>query len=101
MQAKCKPVHFGRGQAPNPAVKDELDRHVLEPLNAFKDLVVVLFLVLKHYDLVDAAVKKARNAIFLISRVFRHLPTKVFLRAFPVLVRLMFENCIQVWSLRL
>ncbi len=41
---------------------------------------------------------KARNADFLIRRVFRHLPTKVFLRAYTALVRPVLEYCIQVWT---
>ncbi len=56
--------------------------HDLEPLNAFKNLEVDLNPELRHNDHVDAAVKKARNAVFLISRVFRHLPQKVFLRVY-------------------
>ncbi len=53
--------------------------HDLEPLDAFNDLGVVLSPELEHHIQVDAEVKKARNTAFLIRRVFRHLPTKVFL----------------------
>ncbi len=53
---------------------------------------------MKHHIQVDAAVKKARNAAFLIRRVFRHLPPKVFMRAYTALVRPVLEYCIQVWS---
>ncbi len=52
----------------------------------------------KHHDQVDAAVKKARNAAYLTRRVFRHLPTKVVLRAYTALVVPVLEYCIQVWS---
>ncbi len=60
----------------------ELERQDLEPLDAFKDRGLVLSPELKHHIQVDAAVKKARNAAFPISRVFRQLPRKVFLRAY-------------------
>ncbi len=53
---------------------------------------------MKNHIQVDAAVQKARNAAFLIRRVFRHRPTKVFPRANTALVRPMLEYCIQVWS---
>ncbi len=62
------------------------------------DLGVVLSPDSKHHIQVDATVKKARNAAFLIRRVFRHLPTKVFLRAYTALVRPVLADCIQVWS---
>ncbi len=52
-------MHFGRGQATYLAVEDELERHNLEPLDAFKDLGVVLSPELKHDIQVVAAVKKA------------------------------------------
>ncbi len=68
-------------------------------MNTFKDLGVVLNPTLKHHDQVDAAVKIAKNAAFLIRRAFRHLPSKVFLRAYTALVRPVLEYCIQVWSL--
>ncbi len=77
------------------AVEDELDRHDLGPLNAFKDLDADLNPELKHHDQVDAAVNKARNAVFLISRVFRHLPPKVFLKVYTAIVRQVLEYCIQ------
>ncbi len=80
-------MHFGRGQAPNLAVEDELERHGLEPLDAFKDLGVDLSPELKHHTQVNAAVKKARNAAFLNRRVFRRLPTKMVLRAYTAYVR--------------
>ncbi len=70
-----------------------------EPLDASKDLGVVLSPELKYHSQVDAAVKKARNAAFLIRRVFRYIPTKVFLGAYNVLVRPVLEYCIQVWPL--
>ncbi len=63
--SKCK-----TSQALDLAVVDELQRHELEPLNAFKDLGVVPSPKLKHHDQFDAAVKKARNAAFLIKCVF-------------------------------
>ncbi len=71
-------MYFGRGQITNRAVDDELDRHDLEPLNPFKDLGIVHDPEMKLHGQVDAAV----NAAFLIRRVIRHLPLKVFLRAF-------------------
>ncbi len=53
--------------------------------------VVVLSPELKHHIQDDVPVKEARNAAFLIRRVFHHLPTKVFLRAYTALVRPMLE----------
>ncbi len=91
-------MHFGRGKAPNLAVQDQLDVPNLELLAAFKDPGVVLSPELKHHIQFDAAVKKARNAAFLIRRVFRYLPTKVFLRANTALLRSVLEYCIPVWS---
>ncbi len=91
-------MHFGRGHEPILAAEDELQRHDLEPLDAFKDLGDVLNPELKHHIQVDVAVKKSRNAAFLIRRVFRHLPTKVFLRANTALLQPVLEYCIQVWS---
>ncbi len=91
-------MHFGRGKAPNLAVQDVLETHNLELLDAFKDLGAALSPELKHHIQFDAAVKKARNAAFLIRRVFRDLPTKVFMRAYTALVRSVLEYCIQVWS---
>ncbi len=88
----------GRGQAGTQAVEDELETHDLEPLDAFKNQGVVLSPELKHHDQVDVAVKKARNAAFLIRRVLCHLTTKVFLRAYTALVVSVLENCIQAWS---
>ncbi len=35
---KCKTWHFGRGQAPELAVEDELGSHVMEQVDYFKDL---------------------------------------------------------------
>ncbi len=96
--SECKTMYFGRGQAPNLAVEDELERHDFEPLDAFKDPGVVLSPELKHHIQVDAADKKARNAAFLLRWVFRHLPTKLFLRAYNALVWPVLEYCIQVWS---
>ncbi len=51
---------------------------------------------MKHHEQVDAAVKKARNAAFLIRWLFRHLLPKVSLRAYTALVRPMLEYYIQV-----
>ncbi len=64
--SKCRTMQFERGQALNLAAEDELWRHDIEPVNAFKDLGVVLSPELKHHDQVDAVVKKARNAALLI-----------------------------------
>ncbi len=61
-----------------------------------KNLGDVLSLELKRHIQVDAAIKKARNAAFLIRQVFRHLPMKIFLRAYTVLVRPVLDYCIQV-----
>ncbi len=36
--SKCKTMHVWRGQAPNLVTEDELERHDLQPLEAFKDL---------------------------------------------------------------
>ncbi len=77
--SKCKTMYFGRGQAPYLVVDDELARHDLEPLDAFKDLGVVLRPELQHHDQADAAVTKLRNAAFLLRWVFHHLPTPVFI----------------------
>ncbi len=52
-------MHFGRVQAPNLAVEDELERHDLELLDAFQDLGVVLTPEFHHHIQVDASVKKA------------------------------------------
>ncbi len=46
---------------------DELERHDLEPLDAFKDLGVVLSPELKYHDQIDAVVKEVRNTAFLIG----------------------------------
>ncbi len=43
-RSKCKTMHFGRGKAPNMAVEVELERHDLDPLDAFKDPGVVISL---------------------------------------------------------
>ncbi len=50
---------------------------------------------MKHHIQIDVAVKKARYTAFLIWRMFRHLPTKVFMRAYTALVRPVLEYCIQ------
>ncbi len=56
--AKYKTRLIGRGHAPILAFADELDRHNVEPMNAFKCLGVVPSPELKHREKVDAAVKK-------------------------------------------
>ncbi len=79
---KYKIIYFGRGRASNLPVEDEFQRHALKPLNAFEELDVVLSPELNHHAQVYAAVTKARTVAFLIRWVFRHLPTKVFLRTY-------------------
>ncbi len=63
-------MHFGRGQAPDLAVEDELGSHVLEQVDSFKDLGVLHSPDMKHHEQVDAAVAKARSAAYLIRRAF-------------------------------
>ncbi len=56
-----------QNNAPNLAVADDLGRHDLEPLDAFKDLIVVLSPELKYHIQVEAAIKKSREAAFLMG----------------------------------
>ncbi len=85
--AKCKILHFGRGHAPDLVVEDELDRHVLEQVDSFRDLGVLHSLDVKHHQKVAAAVVNARSAAFLIRRVFTYPTPEVFLKANTALVR--------------
>ncbi len=96
--AKCKTLHFGRGQAPDLAVEDELGSHVLEQVDSFKDLGVLHSPDMKHYEQVDAAVAMARSAAYLIRRAFTYLTPELFLKVYTALVRPVLEYCIQAWS---
>ncbi len=55
------------------ADEDELNSHVLEQLDLFKDLEVLHSPDIKRHEQVDTAVAKAKSAACLIRRAFNYL----------------------------
>ncbi len=92
--AKCKSLHFSRGQSPDLPVEDELGSHVLEQVDSFKYLGVLQSPDMKHHEQVDAAVANARSAAYLIRRAFSYFTPELFPKAYTALVRPVLEYCI-------
>ncbi len=74
-------------------VEDELNNHLLELVDFFKNKGVLHRPDTKHYEQDDAAVVKARSAGYLIRRAFSYLAPEVFLRAYTAIVRPVLKYC--------